>query len=176
MAAMRLRLIRGRLVRGTWRRQSRFWRMIGSPMIWPAMGALALAVGAGVQLGESAVREIDPFYFQGAAEPPIAVEPPLPSPPSAYAQAYGWEQGNAARLAAGAIDYPYSPTPVSVVALPAAAPAETPPPLSLAPWPAGQVSSHPEVERYADYPIEQKVPDSPPPDADEDPAPAEDGQ
>jgi len=130
------------------------------------MGALALAVGFGVQLGESAVREIDPIYFQGPAEPPIGVDPVAAAPvTSTYAQAYGWEAGNVARQAASGIDYPYSPTPIPV-ALPIPAPTgrEAPAaPLSVAPWPPGQVSSHPEVERYMDYPIEQKVPDEPAP-------------
>ncbi|HEV2817766.1 MAG TPA: hypothetical protein VGW40_11185 [Allosphingosinicella sp.] len=164
MTATRLRLTRGRVTPGTWRRHSRFWRMIGSPMIWPAMGALALAVGFGVQLGESAVREIDPVFFQGPAPPAIAVEPAAAAPAtSAYSQAYGWEAGNAARLAASGIDYPYAPTPVPV-ALPAAAPAQREAePLSLAPWPPGQVAPRPEVERYLDYPIEEKVPDEPVP-------------
>ena len=124
-------------------------------MIWPAMGALALAVGLGVQLGESAVRDIDPLYFQGPAARPMGVDPadaaPLTSP---YAQAYGWEAGNAARLAESGIDYPYAPTPV-VLRTVELEPREVAAP-SLAPWPAGEVSEHPEVERYLDYPIEQK--------------------
>jgi hypothetical protein len=171
MGAVRLRLTRGRAAQGTWRRRGRFSRMIGSPTIWPAMGALALAIGLGVQLGESAVRDIDPLYFQGPAARPEAIAPvaeaPAPLP-------YGWEAGNAARLAESAIDYPYAPAPIPV-ALPAAAPAEAPPPLSLAPWPGGRVSAHPEVERYTDYPIEQKVPDQPAPSED-DPSPADDGE
>jgi hypothetical protein len=172
MTATRLRLIRGRIGQGTWRRRGRFSRMIGSPMLWSGMGAIALAVGLGVQLGESAVREIDPLYFQGPAARPEAVEPvaeasaPLP---------YGWEAGNAARLAEASVDYPYAPTPMPV-ALPAATPAEAPPPpLSLAAWPPGQVSSHPEVERYTDYPIEQKPPDRSEP-AEDEPPPADDGE
>jgi hypothetical protein len=168
---MRLRLTRGRAPQGTWRRRGRFWRMIGSPMIWPAMGALALAVGLGVQLGESAVRDIDPLYFQGPAARPEGVPPSAEvSAPSPYAQAYGWEQGNAARLAESAVDYPYAPTPV---ALPSSEWQE-PPPLSLAPWPPGQVTEHPEVERYTDYPIEAKEPAGAAPD--EASAPAEDGK
>src|SRR4051812_25854741 len=138
MAAMRLHLARGQSPRGTGRRRGRFWRMIGSPMIWPAMGALALAVGLGVQLGESAVREIDPLYFQGPAGRPMAIDPVAQAPASSpYAQAYGWEQGNAARLADSGIDYPYAPTPVSLVepiVEPARQDAPSPPP-SLAPWP-----------------------------------------
>jgi hypothetical protein len=173
MAVTRLRLIRGRAPQGTWRRRSRFWRMIGSPTIWPAMGALALAVGIGVQLGESAVRDIDPLYFQGPAARPAGVDPVAEAPaPSGYAQAYGWEAGNAARLAESNVDYPYAPTPIPA-ALPAAAATEwqepAPPPLSLAPWPAGQVSAHPEIERYTDYPIEQKATGEPAPAGDEAP-------
>jgi hypothetical protein len=141
--------------------------MIGSPMIWPAMGALALAVGLGVQLGESAVREIDPLYFQGPVGRPMGIDPVAQAPaPSPYAQAYGWEQGNAARLAASGIDYPYAPTPVSLVepiVEPARQDALSPPP-SLAPWPPGQVSIHPEIERYTDYPIERKDADAEAPD------------
>jgi len=172
MTAMRLRLRRGRAPKGTWRRRSRFWRMIGSPMIWPAMGALALAVGFGVQLGESAVREIDPHYFQGPAERPIGVDPAAAAPvTSGYAQAYGWEAGNAARQAESGIDYPYAPTPIPA-ALPIPAPAgreAAAAPLSIAPWPPGQVSSYPDIERYTDYPIERK-PDPPDQAADEPPA------
>jgi hypothetical protein len=137
-------------------------------MIWPAMGALALAVGLGVQLGASAVGEIDPLYFQGPAARPEGVPPPAEiSAP----EAYGWEQGNAARLAESAVDYPYAPTPV---ALHSSEWQEPPPPLSLAPWPPGQVTAHPEVERYTDYPIEAKEPDGGAPD--EERAPAEDGK
>ena len=171
MAAVRLRLTRGRVTQGTWRRRNRFSRMIGSPMIWSGIGAIALAVGLGVQLGESAVREIDPLYFQGPAARPEAVEPiaqaPAPLP-------YGWETGNAARLAESAVDYPYAPTPIPI-ALPAAAPVEAPQPLSLASWPPGRISSHPEVERYTDYPIEQKLPDQAEP-AEDDPVPADAGE
>jgi hypothetical protein len=141
--------------------------MISSPMIWPAMGAIALAVGLGVQLGESAVREIDPVYFQGPVSRPMGIDPVAQAPaPSSYAQAYGWEQGNAARLADSGIDYPYAPTPASLVE-PIVEPArqDSPsPPLSLPPWSPGQVSPHPEVERYTDYPIEQKGDDTEAPD------------
>ena len=178
MATMRLRLTRGRGPSGTWRRRGRFSRMIGHPVIWPAMGALALAVGVGVQLGESAVHEIDPLYFQGPAARPAGVPPVAEmSAPSPYAQAYGWEQGNAARFAESGIDYPYAPTPVAVRTLEPAwqEPAPPPPPLSLAPWPPGQVAAHPEVERYTDYPIEQKVPDRAEP-AEDEPPPADDGE
>lgn len=134
------------------------------------MGALALAVGLGVQLGESAVREIDPLYFQGPAARPAGLdavaEAPAPAP-AAYAQAYGWQEGNAARLAESSIDYPYAPTPMPVAARQLQEPAP-PPPLSLAPWPAGQVSAHPEVERYTDYPIEAKEAPAAAPDEDAD--------
>src|SRR4051812_47567382 len=162
MRALGRRLSRGVLRHGTRRRHGRFWRMIGNPVIWPAMGGIALAVGLGVQLGDSAIRDIDPIHFQGPAARPAGIAPVADAPPpSPYQQAYGWDQGNAARLADGGnIDYPYAPTPaVHFVADPGWQ-AETPP-LSLPPWPPGRVSAHPDVERYTDFPIEQKRPTEP---------------
>jgi hypothetical protein len=144
--------------------------MIQNPVIWPAMGGIALAVGIGVQLGDSAIRDINPIHFQGPAARPAGIAPVADAPPpSPYQQAYGWDQGNAARLADGGnVDYPYAPTPtVHFVADPAWQ-AETPP-LSLPPWPPGRVSAHPDVERYTDFPIERKRPTEPEADA-----PAED--
>jgi hypothetical protein len=133
------------------------------------MIGVALAVGLGVQMGESAIGAIDPIHFQGAAPPPQGIDPALPPPPqSAYAQAYGWEQGNAALQADGASargyeDFDYVP---QAIVRPAAAPLWQEPaaPPNLAPWPPGQVSSHPEVERYTDYPIEEKPVQQPVPD------------
>lgn len=160
MRGSRLRSSQGGRRAGTPRRPARFRRMLSNRILWPGMIGVALAVGLGVQMGESAIGSINPIHFQGAAPPVQAIDPAaLPPPPqSAYAQAYGWEQGNAARLAAGGSaseDFDYVP---QAIVRPAAAPAWQEPaaPVSLAPWPPGQVSSHPEVERYTDYPIEEK--------------------
>lgn len=64
--------------------------------------AAALAVVGGIQLGESAVAEIDPIHFQGPAIHPrdrgAAIEEPLPPPARPrFAAYYGWAEGQAAR-------------------------------------------------------------------------------
>ena len=134
--------------------------MLSNRLLWPGMVGIALAVGLGVQMGESAIGAIDPIHFQGPAPPVQAADPnAAPPPQSAYASAYGWEQGEAARQADGAFwsagqDFDYVPQPELRQA---SAPAQLPPaPVNLAPWRPGQVSSHPDVERYTDYPIEEK--------------------
>jgi len=132
--------------------------MLSNRFLWPGMIGIALAVGIGVQMGESAIGAINPIHFQGPAPPVQAVDPnqlPPPMQPS-YAEAYGWAQGSAALQAAGATpyeDFDYVPQPVVQQA---AAPLPPPPPIRMTPWPPGQVSAHPDVERYADFPIEEK--------------------
>jgi hypothetical protein len=133
--------------------------MIDHPVLWPAIGALALSIGIGVQLGESAVGEIDPVYFQGAALHPrdrgAAIDPNAQPPlQSAYAQAYGWAEGNAARLAESGVDYPYAPTPVAYQGIEPGWQPRAMPAVDLQAWAPGEVSARPRVERYMDYPIE----------------------
>jgi hypothetical protein len=123
------------------------------------MGALALSVGIGVQLGESAISEIDPVHFRGAPIHPRdrgAAVDPNEQPPleSTFAQAYGWTEGNAARLAESGIDYPYAPTPAAYHRVEPASLPQPLPAVELQPWQPGEVSSRPRVERYMDYPIE----------------------
>ena len=128
------------------------------------MIGIALAVGFGVQMGESTIASINPIHFQGAAPPVIAVDPNAsPAPQNIYAQAYGWEQGLAARQADGGAfatpaayqDFDYVP---QVAVRRGSEPSwqEASAPVNLTPWPPGQISSHPEVERYTDYPVEEK--------------------
>jgi hypothetical protein len=132
------------------------------------MIGIALAVGLGIQMGESAVGSIDPIHFKGAAPPVRAIDPnaaPLPAT-STYAQAYGWEQGEAARQADSGSnqDFDYVPQPATVQRT--ADWQEPGPPVSMTPWPPGRVSSHPEVDRYTDYPIEEKPAAPPAPERD----------
>ena len=174
MRIFRLRLGRGRRRRGTGRRRARFARMLSSRLLWPGMIGIALAVGLGVQMGESTIGSINPVHFQGAAPPVLAIDPNATPPPSPYAQAYGWEHGYAARAAdagspaayaSGYPDFDYMP---EVRVHRAAAPVwddESAPSANLTPWPPGQVSSHPEVERYTDYPVERKPAAAPAPAA-----------
>lgn len=70
-----------------------------------AFASLLVAAGAlGVHLGQAAIDDINPLYFEGAAVHPrdrgaevseLGIEARAPL----FAQAYGWEQGQAARNA-----------------------------------------------------------------------------
>jgi len=74
-------------------------------LVYPAYGALLLAAAAfGVHVGHSAIGQINPLYFQGAAVSPrdrgvVVDETALVEQGPRFAQLYGWEQGNAARTA-----------------------------------------------------------------------------
>jgi hypothetical protein len=61
----------------------------------PVMGVLVVIAGAvGLQLGESAVAQIDPVHFQGASPKLRDVRSdPLPAPAPAYASGYSWDEG-----------------------------------------------------------------------------------
>jgi hypothetical protein len=128
--------------------------------MWPGMIGVALAVGIGVQMGESAIGSINPVHFQGAAPPVAAIDPNAPPPPAppSYADGYGWQQGYAARQAEQARyeDFDYLPPSVQRVSEPAPPPPMPRAAVNLTPWPPGRVSSHPEVERFTDFPIETK--------------------
>lgn len=65
----------------------------------PVMTVMTVISGAvGLQIGESAIAQIDPLYFQGPAPAPIDVSRNArPAGPNAYAEASGWEEGQAAR-------------------------------------------------------------------------------
>jgi hypothetical protein len=147
--------------------------MLSNRLLWPGMIGVALAVGLGVQMGENVIGSINPIHFQGAAPPVQAIDPnasPPPAEQTSFAQAYGWDQGYAAQRAdsvgAGAAqDFDYVPQPSLQRAAAPAWQADTRP-INLTPWPPGQVSAHPEIERYTDYPIEEK------PAAQPSPAPA----
>src|SRR5437763_15974560 len=111
------RLRRRRRRPGTGRAPGRFRRMLSNRVLWPSMIGIALAVGIGVQMGESAIGAINPIHFQGAAPPVQAIDPnAAPPTESAFLQPYGWDQGNAARQADSAAalprqDFDYVPEP-----------------------------------------------------------------
>jgi hypothetical protein len=134
--------------------------------------ALALAVGslvaalAGVLLGQGAIGEINPLYFE-PIEPVRAVDPNAAQTSDGFASAYGWDSGQAAMAAdcgancgSAAYVYPYSDPP----AMRAGGPywRDGSPTTELPPWPPGQVSSRPAaIERYMHYPIEEGAADAP---------------
>ncbi|HEY0012400.1 MAG TPA: hypothetical protein VGB79_06050 [Allosphingosinicella sp.] len=74
-------------------------------LVYSAYGALILAAGAfGVHVGESAIGQINPLYFQGAAVHPrdrgvVVDEAALVEQGPRFAQLYGWAEGAAARNA-----------------------------------------------------------------------------
>lgn len=87
-----------------------------------SLPALAIVVAAaavfGVELGESAIAEIDPVHFRGPAIHPAArgaaIDPGELDAPAApqFASLYGWEEGNAARAeACGDCDSGWAPDP-----------------------------------------------------------------
>ena len=78
--------------RGTGRAPRRFSPMLHARPIRLAMTSVGLAAAAilGVQLGQSAISEINPVHFQGALAPQGITPPPEPAPYDPYAQQYVW--------------------------------------------------------------------------------------
>lgn len=81
--------------------------------VLPVMTVLTIVAGAvGLQLGESAIGQIDPLYFEGGREPLRDVtKDPRPASASAFGQASGWAEGYQARAAdCGGCDLAMAPT------------------------------------------------------------------
>ena len=143
-----------------------------------AFASLVVAAGAlGVHLGQAAIDDINPLYFQGAAVHPrdrgaevteLSGELRAPS----YAQAYGWQQGQAAlsadcgdcaalgardAYAGGEVRFAVLQTEWRTEAQPAAhryeAEPKTPPERQQA-QPVIYVVENADIARYASYPIE----------------------
>ncbi|MDP8994608.1 MAG: hypothetical protein M3N07_06475 [Pseudomonadota bacterium] len=139
----------------------------------PAFGAAVLAaVALGVHLGESAIDQINPIYFQGPAVHPrdrgAAIDPnALPPQRPAFAELYGWDEGEAARTAdcaacppIGARDF-YAEAEAAFAVLdsgwadePAAAYVEVQP--TPEEEPEREPTAWAEIDRYTSYPIEEK--------------------
>jgi hypothetical protein len=157
-------------------------------LVYSAYGALILAAGAfGVHVGESAIGQINPLYFQGAAVHPrdrgAAVDPTaLPAEGPRFAELYGWDEGTAAR-SADCMNCDALNARDAYAAAPRYAVVETawrsdPLPASYAPdaqdrlteveeEPSPYEAQRAELGRYAAYQIEEK------PDSDAKPAAAE---
>jgi hypothetical protein len=69
--------------------------------VLPVMTVLTIIAGAvGLQLGEGAIGQIDPTYFQGPLEKPRDVtKDPRPGRGPGYAEASGWAEGYQAMAA-----------------------------------------------------------------------------
>lgn len=95
-----------RLRRGEplWRRVV-FGRMVRGQTIAIGLAGAFGAMMLGLTLGNSALSQINPIYFQGAAIHPrdrgAAIDPNRPTViPNSYEQLYGWSQGAQARMTA----------------------------------------------------------------------------
>jgi len=145
--------------------------------------ALLAAAAFGVQLGQSAISQINPIHFQGAEPRPRGIDPIVgPPAPDGFAQAYGWEDGYAARAAdcgadcdarrardamVFALDAEVRPRPAAGPYWRDATPAAEP-----KSWPPGATGEGAlSVERYMHYPVEEQAVEdadlAPPPDEDE---------
>jgi len=120
----------------------------------------------GVQLGRSAIAEINPVHFRGELARPRAVDPNAGAVvPDAYASAYGFGDGFAARAAdcGGDCDareardaFAFDPP---VRARPAGGPywRDATPVADPRPWAPGEVGPDAlSVERYLHYPVEEE--------------------
>lgn len=83
----------------------RGWRFPALPRFRPGTLALAsvglvIAIILGVQMGHSAISEINPIHFQGPLERPRAITPTPDAPAyDPYGQSYSWSMGPRAALA-----------------------------------------------------------------------------
>ena len=141
-----------------------------------ALGALILAAGGfGIHLGQSAIDQINPLYFQGAAVHPrdrgaVFDESRLPPQAPRFAELYGWDEGRSARgaecggcAAVTARDAFYESGVRYAVAEPdwqvhpaAYAVAAEPEPQAAPEEEAAQAPEPVDVARYASFPIEEK--------------------
>ncbi|HEV7658475.1 MAG TPA: hypothetical protein VGO55_01390 [Allosphingosinicella sp.] len=143
-------------------------RTRSSALIAAGAGLLVAAI-IGIQLGESAVSEIDPVHFQGPAERPVGIDPAAARTVvnDPYAQAYGWGESAAPGAAACGGDCEARQAQAAAAAA-FAGPVETrdatapywrdaTPTTELRPWPPGQVANRGlSVERYMHYPVNEE--------------------
>ena len=140
---------------------------LGNSNLFPVMGVLTIVAGAiGLQLGESAIAQIDPIHFQGPAPTPRDVSrDPLPPLGPSYASAYGWAQSEAALAAeCGDCGVPAARTAVAATWEPvyAAAPEPRAVPVSIPSYEPREtklereVAEWREVTRYTSYPVAQE--------------------
>lgn len=144
-------------------------------------GLIFLGVAGGVALGQSAVDQINPLYFQGAVVHPrdrgAALDPhALQAQSPRFADFYGWEEGQAARAAdcsgcaAVAARDAYAEAPAIQYAAAETGWSEAPQTYILAPEPApAQADEAPaqptDVALYSGFQIEEKPAETVPVDA-----------
>jgi hypothetical protein len=136
-----------------------------SSLALTSVGLVAAAI-LGVQLGQSAIADIDPIHFQGPLERPHAITPPPdPAPFDPYSQPYVWSLPATPGLAycgddcggaqARALSYAMDASAGRDAALPAWRDAT--PTTELRPWPPGEMPNGGlPIERYMRYPVNRE--------------------
>ena len=141
---------------------------LGNSNLFPVMGVLTIVAGAiGLQLGESAIAQIDPIHFQGPAPTPRDVSrDPLPPVGPTFASSYGWAQSEAALMAecgdcgarnartAVAASWEPIPEPLRERYVPAAVPSYVPEEVQA----EREATAWREVTRYTSYQVEHQEP------------------
>lgn len=129
--------------------------------------SLLVAAIIGVQLGRSAISEINPIHFQGAVERPQGITPPPePAPFNPYAQPYVWSLPPGPSLVdcAGDCDTvrAHQATQLALdesAGRDASLPywRDSTPTTELRPWPPGEMpNAGPPLERYMRYPVNRE--------------------
>lgn len=158
--------------RGTGRRRPRFPAMFPAAPSRLALTSVGLAAAAiiGVQLGQSAISEINPVHFQGPLAPQAITPPPEPAPYNPYAQSYMWsmgpqasfvncipdcDEGQVRRAMRLALDEPAGRDPTLPIWRDAT------PTTELQPWPPGALPNGGTFERYMHYPVNREQAEHP---------------
>lgn len=131
--------------------------------------ALVAAAIAGVQLGRSAISEINPIHFQGPLERPQAITPPPePAPFDPYAQSYQWTLPPPRAVECGVDCEGVQIERAAHLAMDASAGRDNAlpswrdatPATQLRPWPPGEVpNANRSIERYLRYPVSREQAD-----------------
>jgi len=153
---------------GTRRGPPRFAGMLrtrSSALVASCAGLMVAAI-LGVQLGQSAVSEIDPVHFQGPAERPVGIDPAAAEaaasgPSQALPQTYVWgDSGAPGPICGGDCEARDARTaaaldgPVATRELSAPYWRDVTPTTELRPWQPGQIPQRGlSVERYMHYPV-----------------------
>ena len=129
---------------------------------------LVLAAVIGVQLGQSAISEINPIHFQGALERPQGITPPPePAPFDPYGQPYVWSMTPPPMVADCGFDCGGTAQTQQAMRLAMDNSAgrdsslpywrDATPATELRPWPPGEMPGRARsVERYMHYPVNQE--------------------
>ena len=153
---------------GTGRRRRRFPVMLRARPSSLALVSVGLAAAAilGVQMGQSAISEINPIHFQGPLERPRAITPPPePAPFDPYGQQYVWPMAPPASVVDCLPDCDPAARRALDLALDEAAGRDpslpywrdATPATELRPWPPGEMPNHGlSLERYMTYPVNRE--------------------